>query len=892
MGQKAKKRGKQRLDAYYRLAKDQGYRARSAFKLIQLNRKYDFLSKARVAVDLCAAPGGWCQVCAKYMPMGSKIIGVDLDPIAPIRGVKTFVGDITDEKTKKTIQMFLKKEPVDIVIHDGAPNVGGAWARDLFQQNALVLCALKLACQLLKPDGWFVSKVFRSPDYQKLIWVLKQFFEKVEATKPLASRMESAEIFVVCAGYKAPKIIDPKMFSAQEVFSEVGPEKILTGRGTFQVPKSNVPMGYDDFMTVVHRTATLQDFMSADDPKAFLKHYHEIRFGPEDQPLLNSKWSKKEYLHLCQDLQQVGDADKRRLARWREQLLREQSKARLAAGGLHHEEDDGEGIEISSDVADDGEHEPVDDATRMAEELLAIRKAQAKAIKNKQRKIVDRKLKQVRGLINYDPHESTTEAAPHQELFDSEEEGSDLSEEGEDSDANFADDPSEWTIGKLTEIPEGDMAEMFDRHFEEPDAKLNLPLDAKMTVEPDSDQEFDFGDASGKAGHEVYEGQPLQLEEGNEEAADVDNYGNYIPAFKPQRLEQFHIEGDEDEEAEEEEDPEAKKKRKREEKLDEAGKQSKWKRHHVNVESILNETFPKPRDLTRKRNKKVLEEELVELHDPNASDSDSGAPNRRKQRKEELEAGRLRDESSDSDETVSELPSEDLSDGEDVSKMRLNPDKAKLTTAELIKAKRKEVKKSNKEIRKEKQLTGSQKKGKKGKKEEDTSFQEVPMAMVDPDVRARTLAIATKMLDKKSRREILEGSINRYTHNDDDDLPDWFIKDENRNCKIFLPVTAAEIDAQRARFTEMNSRPSKKVMEAMGRKRRKAQRILRSTLEKAKTDPRVRDKAKGLTLRTLMRSKAVKGGHGKKKVKLDGRSRGEKKREKHRVAKLGKKNRR
>lgn len=267
MGVKSKKKAKTRLDTYYRLAKDQGYRARSAFKLIQLNRKFDFLAKSKVLVDLGAAPGGWCQVAAKHMPVGSKIIGIDLNPIQPIRGVKTFVGDITDDKSRKMIVTWLKKEPVDIVIHDGAPNVGGVWSRDLFDQNSLVLAALKMAASMLKLGGWFVTKVFRSPDFQKLMWVMKQFFEKVEATKPLASRMESAEIFVVCAGYKAPKTIDPKMFSAAEVFAEVSEEKIVTASGAAVVPKSNVPMGYDtDFSTITHKVATLTDYLTCDDP--------------------------------------------------------------------------------------------------------------------------------------------------------------------------------------------------------------------------------------------------------------------------------------------------------------------------------------------------------------------------------------------------------------------------------------------------------------------------------------------------------------------------------------------------------------------------------------------------------------------------------------------------
>lgn len=881
MGQKSKKRGKTRLDAYYRLAKDQGYRARSAFKLIQLNRKYDFLAKSRVAVDLCAAPGGWCQVCAKYMPVGSKIIGVDLDPIAPIRGVKTFVGDITDQKTKKTIQVWLKKEPVDVVVHDGAPNVGGAWARDLFQQNALVLSALKLATELLKPDGWFISKVFRSPDYQKLIWVLKQFFDKVEATKPLASRMESAEIFVVCAGFKAPKHVDPKMFSAQEVFSEVAPEKILTPGGVFVVPKTNVPQGYDEFSTVTQRVATLQDFLKADDPKSFLKHYHEIRFKPEDQFFLDSKWSKKELVYLCHDLQQVGEADRRRLVRWREQLLREESKVRLArqldSGIAAEGEADEEGLEIDSNAADDG-----DDATKIAEELLAIRKAKAKEIKKKQKKVVDRKLKQVRGLINYDPHESTAVGNEQEEnLFGSDEDvGSDLSDE----DSAIADDPEEWTIGKLTRLPEKDMQRLFDKHWEEPDTKLNIPLDAKMTVDAESDDEVEMG------GGDEFESR-LQLEEGNEEAADVDNWGNYVPAHKPEMLEQYRLEDDEEEEVDPAEKARLRKEArdaKKNEKLDEAGAQAKWKRHHVNIEQILNETFPKPRD---PKKRKRTEEELVEMRGSD-DEEDLGEPSKRKQRREVINKNRLREESSDSDSEYSELPSEDLDDDEeeDPSNIRLNPAMGKLTTAELTKQKRKEVKKKNKEARKEKQLTGSQKKKGKGKGD-DTSFQEIPMAMTDPEVRARTLAIATKMLDKNARREILENSINRYTYNDDEDLPDWFIKDEQRNCKITMPITAQEIEAQRRRFMEMNSRPSKKVMESMGRKRRKAQRMVRQAIEKGKTDPRARDKAQGLTIRKMMRTTAIKGQPKERKGKkrLDTKSMGEKKRERQRVAKLNKK---
>ncbi|KNC80175.1 hypothetical protein SARC_07454 [Sphaeroforma arctica JP610] len=319
MGQQ-KKTAKGRLDKYYYMAKEQGYRARSAFKLVQLNKKFDFLSQSRCVLDLCAAPGGWLQVAAKYCPTSSIIIGVDRVPIKPIRNVIGLTEDITTEKCRQNIKKELKGWQVDAVLHDGAPNVGTAWVQDAFSQVELALKSLQLATEFLKPGGWFVSKVFRSGDYFAFMWVLNQLFEKVHATKPPSSRNVSAEIFVVCKGYKAPDKMDPRLLDPKYVFENVENKKKVD---LFSAKtKKAQAAGYDDNITQ-HTKKCASQFVHCEDPMLFLVQTSQIAFDDqqEDDVRFKKHVATTQEVHLCmEDLKVLGKKDLKLLLKWRTQM--------------------------------------------------------------------------------------------------------------------------------------------------------------------------------------------------------------------------------------------------------------------------------------------------------------------------------------------------------------------------------------------------------------------------------------------------------------------------------------------------------------------------------------------------------------------------------------------
>ncbi|XP_008937547.1 PREDICTED: pre-rRNA processing protein FTSJ3, partial [Merops nubicus] len=383
-----------------------GFRSRSSFKLLQLNRKFQFLQKARALLDLCAAPGGWLEgLSSSSLPLTP---GVDLVPIKPIPNVVTLQEDITTEKCRQALRKELQTWKVDVVLNDGAPNVGASWVHDAYSQANLTLMALKLACEFLCKGGWFITKVFRSRDYQPLLWIFQQFFSKVQATKPQASRNESAEIFVVCQGYQAPDKIDSKFFDPKYAFKEVEVQtKSVSELVSKKKPKAE---GYADGDTTLYHRFTLMDFLKAPNPVDFLSKANEITL--EDGELENHSCTTEELRQCCRDIRVLGRKELRYWGHWEGVLggpggwaWREQRRwsELLPFGSLSSgEEEEGkeeEEKEKKMAVADEGAKEEEEEvelalAEMKAKELAELKRKKKKLLKEqrKQRERVELKM--------------------------------------------------------------------------------------------------------------------------------------------------------------------------------------------------------------------------------------------------------------------------------------------------------------------------------------------------------------------------------------------------------------------------------------------------------------------------------------------------------------------
>ena len=189
---------KQKRDPYFRESKIQGYRSRAAFKLIEMNKKFKFLQKNSLLIDLGSSPGSWTQFASKEITKG-KILAVDILPMKEIDNVNFINGDFLDKDIFEKIRIYFKSK-VNIILSDMATNTSGNKELDAYRTGQLCLQALDLSMKSLSDNGVFLSKLFMGSVFKDINEIAKKSFKKVVIYKPLASKKESKEIYIYCKG--------------------------------------------------------------------------------------------------------------------------------------------------------------------------------------------------------------------------------------------------------------------------------------------------------------------------------------------------------------------------------------------------------------------------------------------------------------------------------------------------------------------------------------------------------------------------------------------------------------------------------------------------------------------------------------------------------------------
>ena len=214
---KSKKVNKQWLqdhanDTYVKLAQKEGYRARAAYKLSEIDEQFKLIRPGQLVVDLGSTPGAWSQYIRRKFAAGGaaagelngRIVALDILEMEPIEGVTFIHGDFREDEVLAKLNAAVDNEPVDVVVSDMAPNLTGVTVTDTARVAHLVELAVDFALQHLKPEGALVTKVFHGSGYSELVELFRASFRVVKAVKPKASRDKSSETFLVGFGLKNP----------------------------------------------------------------------------------------------------------------------------------------------------------------------------------------------------------------------------------------------------------------------------------------------------------------------------------------------------------------------------------------------------------------------------------------------------------------------------------------------------------------------------------------------------------------------------------------------------------------------------------------------------------------------------------------------------------------
>ncbi|KAF0360969.1 FtsJ-domain-containing protein [Gigaspora margarita] len=802
MGKRDKKTAKGRLDKYYHLAKEQGYRARSAFKLIQLNKKYNFLEKSRCLIDLCAAPGGWLQVAKKYMPVSSLIIGVDLVSIKPISSVITLQEDITTDKCRSAIRNELKTWKADVVLHDGAPNVGVSWLQDAFSQSELTLKALKLAVEFLNKGGTFVTKLFRSKDYNNLIWVFNQLFKKVEATKPASSRNVSAEIFVVCRDFLAPKKIDTKFLDPRTVFQEVEIGPVNKSIDVLHPEKRKRHReGYEDGNYTLYKEISVLDFINSDDPIQTLGDVNKLKFDTEEaKELLNHESTTEEIKLCCDDLKVLGKKEFKNLLKWRN-ILKEKKK----------QDPSNDEISTKNDEKVDEDQIIQDELDKLTNEKHAqLKRLRRKANEKRQKNVVRMQLKMI----------SPTDIA--------------LESSGPDGGDPLFDLKQVDKTGALRKIRKGNMDVVIDQDIDDGDIVIE---DQKLLKDQDEDSESHDEDSA-----------DIQLEEELDEL-----YEQYVERMA-ERHAKYRV----------------KKVRKEYEEWNDIQKSESSDDDDNNVESVHSQDYnyssssssdsnsESENDSSNELKKEPTKKKKKLITNLNESDDDSKvkmlgglSKNATLFFDNPLFKNILDDYDNENNQKInqSNMKNKEIDGKSDKNNEDSDSDSKDETKIDVSNVKDDIIKSNGHSLKRKTDDIGEDANDdiEIVPRDKDSDEEMWDANEVDEDekkmmrakeiglITAEAVTLAQQLVNRqKTKYDLIDEGFRRYTYNDREGLPEWFLDDEKQHNKLNVPVTKEAVQAIKERMKALNARPIKKIAEAKARKKIRAMRKL-TKLQK-KTD--------------------------------------------------------
>lgn len=716
------------------------------------------------------------------------------------------------------------------VLHDGAPNVGRAWVHDAFSQSELVLVSLKLATEFLAKGGTFVTKVFRSKDYNKLLWVFQQLFRKVEATKPPSSRNVSAEIFVVCRDFIAPKKIDPRILDPKAVFSDVGAEEQKKMTDIFKPEKKHRHRdGYEDGDYTMHKTLDVMEFVRSQDPITTLGSYNQFTWeSDEAKELLKRDITTEDVKVNTEDLKVLGKSDFKTLLKWRA-TLREEYKMDKK------EEEKAKAALI--------EEEPLDEDELLEAELANLTKEEAAKKKRERRKANEKKMKLIQRMqLNMIiPTDIALEdgGVADDEVFNIKKINKDDSlaklHAGDMSMADeFADDDDNNDI-KVDKNLRGRVREM--------DMEMDENMDSDEEYERDLEQQMDEAYSRYKQSRSERDAKFRAKQVRNEDDEwngfdDKNKDENRDKTFdsdsESSNSDSSESDSDSDSDSDSEDDTTvkvAKPKAPKEKKLKIATKSSNSLMNDLGEKAALSKKTAS--GLTTSASmffdqdifQDVALDEIMENDDESSDDEQfirEQSRKRKRSQKDDESRSDAEEQDGDSDfeieATEDAIPSdEEMWDGaeDDNSKAMKKALETGLTTAEAI-------------------------------------------------TLARQLANKEKTIE-----DFIDDGFSKEAFRDKDGLPEWFLDDEKHHNKPNLPVTKEAMNQLREKLKALNARPIKKIAEAKARKKFKAvQRITKA--QKKATDiadnPDMSEKEKAKNIGKLL-ARATKS-KPKKDVKV------------------------